>query len=83
MMGHPRWSRRWSAGEWRGYLAVAESPSELAVLRRLTHTGRPLGSPEFVAGLEATMLRSLAPRKSGRRKKPASDCAQLSLISIA
>lgn len=78
-----RWSKRWNAGEWRIYLAEAESPTELAALRRLTHTGRPLGSPEFVAGLEASMLRPLAPRTRGRRKRPSFDSRQVSLSSIA
>lgn len=78
-----RWSKRWSADEWRCYLAEAESPTEITALRRLTHTGRPLGSPEFVAGLEASMLRPLAPRKRGRPKKDAFDCRQLGLTSIA
>ena len=78
-----RWRNRWTAGEWRGFLARAESATELAALRRFTHTGRPLGSPEFVTGLEASMLRPLAPRKRGRRKQPAPDWLQLSLISIA
>jgi len=68
------WSKRWRAGEWRCYLAEAESPTELAALRSLTHTGRPLGSPEFVAELEASMLRPLAPRKRDRGKKAAFDC---------
>jgi putative transposase len=78
-----RWSNRWSVHEWRGYLAEAEPATEVAELRRLTHTGRPLGSPEFIAGLEASMLRPLAPRKRGRKKDAAFDRNQLSLTSIA
>ena len=78
-----RWRKRWTAGEWQDFLRRAESATELAALRRFTHTGRPLGSLEFVTGLEASMLRPLAPRKRGRRKQPAPDRHQLSLLSIA
>lgn len=72
-----RWSKRWTAGEWRGYLAQAESATELGVLRRFTHTGRPLGSPEFVAELEGFDVASACPDKkrppeeSRRRSRPA------------
>ncbi len=78
-----RWKRRWTAGEWRHFLGQPESASELAALRRFTHTGRPLGSPRFVTELEASMSRALAPRKRGRPRKPASDLRQLSLTSVA
>jgi hypothetical protein len=78
-----RWKKRWAADEWHCFLAQAESATDLAALRRFTHTGRPLGSPEFVAGLETSMLRPLAPRKRGRPNKAAPDLRQLSLISVA
>ena len=78
-----RWGQRWTANEWHSFLAQSESATELAALRRFTHTGRPLGSPEFVTGLEASMLRPLAPRKNGRPKKAVPDLRQLSLTSVA
>ena len=78
-----RWQKRWSTGEWRSFLAESESAADLAALRRFTHTGRPLGSPEFVAGLERSMLRRLAPRKRGRPNKAAPDSLQLSLTPVA
>ncbi len=62
---------RWAAGEWHSFLAEAESATDMAALRCFTHTGRPLGSPEFVAGLETSMLRPLAPRKRGCPNKAA------------
>jgi putative transposase len=77
------WRKRWAADEWHCFLARAESATDLAALRRLTHTGRPLGSSEFVVGLETSMLRPLAPRKRGRPNKAAPDLRQLSLISVA
>jgi len=78
-----RWSQRWTVGEWRSFVAGSESPTEVEALRRCTHTGRPLGTAEFVAGLEASMRRPLAPRKRGRPKKGCPDPRQLSLTSVA
>jgi putative transposase len=78
-----RWRKRWTAAEWRGFLAEAESAAEVSRLRHFTHTGRPLGSPDFVAKLEELTSRPLAPRKGGRPKKPGADYRQASLISVA
>jgi len=69
--------------EWREFLADAESAAEISALRHSTHTGRPLGSPEFVAELEVLTLRPLAPRKGGRPKKPAFDPRQMRFTSVA
>jgi hypothetical protein len=44
--------------------------------RHRTHTGRPLGTSEFVAQLEKETLRPLALRKGGRPKKTATDSLQ-------
>jgi len=77
------WRKRWSVSESHSFLAQEESATELAALRRFTHTGRPLGSPAFVGGLEESMLRPLAPRKRGRRKKASPDLRQLSFTSVA
>jgi putative transposase len=77
-----RWRKRWSAAEWKQYLGSAESPSERAVLRQFTHTGRPLGSDEFVAALEQSTARSLAPRKTGRRKTAKGE-SQLAIPLVA
>ena len=78
-----RWGKRWSAAEWREYLGAAESASELTALRQFTHTGRPLGSSEFVADLEHSTSRALAPRKAGRRKAPQSKGPQLGVTLVA
>src|SRR6266853_6938672 len=61
-----RWRKRWTRAEWRAHLAAGESATDMTALRQYTHTGRPLGSAEFVASLEHSTLRSLAPRKAGR-----------------
>jgi hypothetical protein len=64
-------------------MAAGEAQSELGALRQCTHTGRPLGSSEFVTGLEATLMRPLAPRKGGRPKKPVADSSQNGLEFVA
>jgi putative transposase len=83
MVDMERWRKRWSAVEWQSFLGETESVTDLADLRSCTHTGRPLGSPEFVAGLEASLLRPLGPRKRGRPQKVAPDPRQLNLSSVA
>jgi putative transposase len=71
-----RWRQRWTAAEWSERLAAGESASDVATLRQYTHTGRPLGSAEFVADLEHATLRSLIPRKAGRPKNRAREARQ-------
>lgn len=83
MLEMERWRKRWDADQWCSFLGQAESATELDTLRRFTHTGRPLGSPEFVTALETSMFRPLAPRKRGRPSQAAPDRRQLSLISVA
>ena len=64
------WGRRWPDGSWRGYLDAGQSESKLAMIRRYTHTGRPLGSAQFVCSLERETKRLLAPQKRGPKKMP-------------
>ncbi len=79
MLETERWGQRWTAAEWIQYLAEAEPTADVIALRRATYTGRPLGTFEFVAGLERLTARSLAPRKGGRPKKAQPDLRQLAL----
>ena len=83
MLEMERWRERWTVVEWNEYLAAKESSTDLMALRQNTHTGRPLGTAEFVAQLEQTTLRPLAPRKGGRPKRPATDSRQNELALIA
>jgi putative transposase len=83
MLEMERWQKRWPAEAWRQFLTETESTAEVDALRHSTHTGRPLGSAEFVAGLEEEMLRPLAPRKGGRPKKRTPDSQQLRFTSVA
>jgi putative transposase len=83
MLEMERWRNRWTAAEWAQLLAEPVSSADLSALRHNTHTGRPLGSAEFIAELERATLRVLIPRKGGRPKKPAHDPRQFGLISVA
>jgi hypothetical protein len=62
------WRRRWAHASWREYLDAGESESKLVVIRRYTHTGRPLGGAEFVRALERETKRLLALQKRGPKK---------------
>jgi len=70
------WQNHWTASAWRQYLAAGQMESRLAEIRRCTHTGRPLGSAEFVRALEGSMKRRLAPQKGGRPPKTSVDARQ-------
>lgn len=78
-----RWRKRWTLAEWRAFFAVAETSDDLKSLRQFTHTGRPLGSAEFVAALEQRTRRTLAPRKAGRPKQTSTDSRQSTLTFVA
>jgi putative transposase len=83
MLDMETWQKRWAMEEWREYLAVGASAIEVSALRQCTHTGRPLGTTEFVDRLEQVTLRRLAPRKGGRPKKPATASPQNGFALIA
>ena len=55
-------------GDWAAWLHD-EDPIEIAMLRQRTHTGRPMGSPEFHTYLESLLARAVTPRKRGRKAK--------------
>ena len=69
-----RWEEyfgRWDYGEWQEILSAGLSGGECDSLRHATHTGEPLGSPEFVTGLERQAGRRLRVLARGRpQKKP-------------
>ena len=65
------WARRWPGGTWREYLHSEESDAELRAIRKCTHTGRPLGSRDFVQLLEESTTRRLLPQKGGRPRRAA------------
>jgi hypothetical protein len=69
------WRGNWSAAGWREYLEAGESQATLAAIRHNTHTGRPLGSADFLSAVERQTKRRLALRKRGpkREAKPGDD----------
>jgi len=73
------WSKHWSTEGWREFLASGESEAEIAAIRKCTHTGRPLGTPEFIESLEQATLRRLARQKGGRRVSGLNGHAQTAL----
>ena len=77
------WQKRWTPAEWIEYLAARESQSETTALRQCTHTGRPLGTTEFVIALEQLTSRRLAPQKGGRPRKPVADSRQSGFSFVA
>jgi putative transposase len=60
------WRQSWNVESWRQFLAAGVGESEIKAIRQCTHTGRPLGTEEFVKRLEEETQRSLSPRKGGR-----------------
>jgi len=67
------WRKRWDSTSWRSYLRAPDREEETEAIRRCTHTGRPLGTAEFVAAMETATQRCLTPQKRGRRKKARDD----------
>ena len=63
------WRRHWTVTTWRQYLGEGEIESKLAVIRQRTRTGRPLGTAEFIQGLEKPTQPQLALQKRGPREK--------------
>ena len=60
-------------------LPSGQAVDNQAPIRQCTHTGRPLGSTEFVRTLEGLMKRRLAPQKGGRPPKARLDARQSEL----
>ena len=64
------WEQRWSAGTWSTFLQFAQDESDLVGIRDCTYSGRPLGSADFIRGLEKEVHRPLTPQKRGLRSSP-------------
>jgi len=62
------WQQHWNHADWRQYLAAQNAANDHVAIRRSTHTGRPLGTPEFVKALEKATQRKLAPKRGPPRE---------------
>jgi putative transposase len=74
------WRNRWTASAWRDYLGMGEMESTLAVIRQRTHTGRPLGSAEFIHGLERDTRRRLVRIHPGKCTIDGSLCLRIGYL---
>jgi putative transposase len=54
--------------DWSSYLKEEDSEDDIKKFAEHEHTGRPLGSADFVKRLEALTGRVLAPKRRGRKK---------------
>jgi putative transposase len=64
---------RWDSSSWLQYLREKDSEEETAAIRQCTHTGRPLGTAEFVQAMENATQRCLTPLSRGRPRKTADE----------
>jgi len=55
-------------GDWLSYLRQVDREDDIRVIGEHEHTGRPLGSGDFVRMLEQLTGKILVPRKRGRKK---------------
>jgi hypothetical protein len=74
------WRERRNEATWREYLAARDTEQANAAIRWCTYSGRPLGTSQFVDGLEKSMNRRLAPQIGGRPKKKRIDKNQGALV---
>ena len=70
------WRKQWTHTSWRDYLRAGETEARLAVIRQCTHTGRPLGTQEFIQDLDKMTQRRIALQKRGPREKIVTDRRQ-------
>jgi plasmid stabilization system protein ParE len=66
-----RKSRSAGIGQIRLSQVFPDAEANAEAIRQCTHTGRPLGTAEFVEALEKTVGRILTAQKGGRRPKVA------------
>jgi putative transposase len=62
------WSASWPPELWESMIAVPDDPNQMNCLRHNTHTGRPLGSAEFIDSLEVLSGKRLSALPVGRPK---------------
>jgi putative transposase len=55
--------------EWKEFIEVTDHPDEMDNIRKMTRTGRPLGSNDFIERLEGQLKRVFKLKPKGRSKK--------------
>ena len=68
ILSEPDWLEPNRREEYRQFLRADQS-DELTAIRKATLSGRPLGSQDFIEGIENKLGRILRIRKAGRHKK--------------
>jgi plasmid stabilization system protein ParE len=63
------WNKHWNFETWKEYLCEPGAEADAEAIRQCTHTGRPLGTAEFIETVEKTVGRILSPQKGGRPPK--------------
>ena len=53
LLNHEEFARGFTPSEWRLALAYPQAQNEVEAIRTATRLGRPLGTPDFLAHLEA------------------------------
>ena len=71
------------AGDFAAYLETAQDEARVGAIRRSRTTGRPVGSPDWLAALEARFGRPLAPLKRGPKPRPPPTTDQTELFHTA
>lgn len=54
---------------WRDFLNLPTLKSDIGLMKKHERTGRPLGSQDFITGIEASLGRRLRPKNAGRPRK--------------
>ena len=67
-------------GDFATFLGASEDQQATRALRVAESTGRPLGSAAWIAALEASSGRTLAPRKRGPKSKAPAPAEAISCI---
>ena len=70
------WRSHGTSTTWQEYLSAGETEARLAVIRQRTHTGRPLGTGEFIQDLEKATQRRISLQRRGPREKIVTDRRQ-------
>jgi len=63
------WRKRWTPTDWKDLLSADTDDEQTRAIRSCTERGRPLGSDQFVSGLEARLGRVLRAAPVGRPKR--------------